>query len=53
MEKEALKRDSNIITDIQNKEPEQYVGAILRNIFSQAKDNLEEKIKKMMDLAWL
>jgi len=45
--KEALKTGSNIITDILNKEPEQPVGNIFKNRFSEAKGNLEEKIKKM------
>lgn len=45
--KEALKTGSNIITDILNKQPEQPVGNIFKNRFTEAKDNLEEKIKKM------
>jgi len=45
--KEALKTGSNIITDIPNKEPEEPVGAIFKNRFSEAKDNLQVKIKKM------
>jgi len=45
--KEALKTGSNTITDILNKEPEQPVGAIFKKLFSEAKDNLQEKIKKM------
>jgi len=45
--KEALKKDSNIITDILNKEREQPVGVIFKNRFSEAKGNLQEKIKKM------
>ena len=45
--KEALKTGSKTITDILNKEPEQRVGYIFKNRFIQAKDNLEEKIKKM------
>ena len=36
-----------IITDILNKEPEQPVGAIFKNRFSETKGNLQEKIKKM------
>jgi hypothetical protein len=43
--KEDLKTGSNIITDILNKEPEQPVGNIFKNRFSEAKGNLEEKIK--------
>jgi hypothetical protein len=30
-----------------NKEPEQSVGNILKNLFIEAKDSLEQKIKKM------
>jgi len=45
--KEAFKTGSNIITDILNKEPEQPVDAIFKNRFSEAKGNLQEKIKKM------
>jgi hypothetical protein len=47
VEKEALKTGSNIITDILNKQPEQSVGDIFKNRFSEAKDSLEEKIKKV------
>jgi len=50
--KETLKKDSNIITDIFNKEPEQPVGAILKNLFSEAKDNLQGKIKKLTGSGW-
>ena len=46
--KEALKTGCNTITDILKKEPEQPVGAIFKNRFSEAKGNLQEKIKKMM-----
>jgi hypothetical protein len=45
--KEALKTGSNIITDILNKQPEQPVGDIFKNRYSEAKGSLEEKIKKM------
>lgn len=45
--KEALKTGSNIITDILNKEPEQPVGDIFKTRFSEARGNLEGKIKKM------
>jgi len=45
--KEALKTGSNIITDILNKEPEQPVGTIFKNLFIEAKGNLQEKIRKM------
>jgi hypothetical protein len=45
--KEALKTGSIVITDILNKEPEQPVGNIFKTRFSQAKGNLEEKIKTM------
>jgi len=41
--KEALKTVSNIITDIVNKEPEQPVGVIFKNRFSEAKCILQEK----------
>jgi len=47
---EALKTGSNIINDILNKEPEQPVGAIFKNRFSEIKGNLQEKIKKMTGL---
>ena len=50
--KEALKTGSNIITDIPNKEPEEPVGAIFKNRFSEAKGNLQEEIKKD-DGVWL
>ena len=39
-----LKRGSNIITDILNKEPEQPVGNIFKTRFSQANGDLEGKI---------
>jgi len=45
--KEALKTGSSILTDILNKEPEEPVGNIFKTRFSQAKGNLEEKIKNM------
>jgi len=45
--KEALKTGSNIITDMLNKEPKQPARDIFKNRFIEAKDNLEEKIKKM------
>jgi hypothetical protein len=45
--KEVLKTGSNIITAILNNEPEQPMRKVLENRFSQAKGNLEEKIKKM------
>jgi len=45
--KEALKTGSHIITDILNKEPEQPVGDISKNHFCEAKNNLQEKIKKV------
>jgi len=45
--KEALKIGSNIIADILNKEPEQPVGAIFKNRFSEAKGNPQEKIKNL------
>ena len=45
--KEALKTGSNIITDMLNKEPEQPVRNIFKNRFIEAKDNLEQKIKKI------
>ena len=43
--KEALKTGSNNINNILNKEPEQPVGNIFNTRFSQAKGNLEGKIK--------
>jgi hypothetical protein len=46
--KEALKTGSNIITDILNKELEQPVGENFKNHFGEAKNNLEDRIKKMM-----
>jgi len=45
--KEALKKGCNTITDILNKEPEQPVGVIFKNRFSEAKGNFQEKTKKM------
>ena len=45
--KEALKTSSHIITDILNKEPEQPAGDIFKTRFSEARVNLEQKIKKM------
>ena len=45
--KEALKTGSNILTDILNKQPEEPVGEIFKSRFGEAKDNLEQKIKKM------
>jgi hypothetical protein len=45
--KEALKTGFNIITDMLNKEPEQPVNHIFKNRFIEAKDNLEQKFKKM------
>jgi len=45
--KEALKTGSNIVTDMLNKEPEQPVGNTFKNRFIEAKDNLEQKIKKV------
>jgi len=44
--KEALKTRSNIITDMLNKEPEQRVRDIFKNLFIEVKDNLKQKIKK-------
>jgi len=49
--KEALKTGSNIITDMLNKEPEQSVRDIFKNRFIEAKDNLDQKNKKMTGLA--
>ena len=45
--KEALKTGYNIITDMLNKQPKQHVGDIFKNLFIEAKDNLEQKIKKL------
>jgi len=42
--KEALKTGSNIITYILNKDPEQPVGNMFKNRFSEAKGRIEEKI---------
>jgi truncated hemoglobin YjbI len=44
---EVLKTGSNIITDMLNKDPEQPVSNIFKNQFSEAKYNLDQKIKKM------
>jgi len=44
--KEALKTSSNITTDMLNKEPKQPVGDIFKNRFIEAKDNLEQKLKR-------
>jgi len=49
--KEASKTGSNIITDMLNKDREQPVGDIFKSRFSEAKDNLEQKIKIWRDLA--
>ena len=49
--KEALITGSHVITDILNKEPGQPAGDIFKTRFSEAKGNLEEKIKKMTGLA--
>jgi hypothetical protein len=46
--KEALKTGSNILTDILHKQPEQPMGDIFNTRFGDAKDKLEQKIKKMM-----
>ena len=48
-----MKTSSLIITDILNKEPEQPVGDIFKTRFSDAKGNLEEKIKKVTGLVWV
>jgi hypothetical protein len=45
--KQALKTGSNILTDIINKQPQAPVGDIFKTRFAEAKDNLEQKIKKM------
>jgi hypothetical protein len=44
--REALSTGSNILTDMLNKNPELLVGTIFKNRFSEAKGNLEKKIKK-------
>jgi hypothetical protein len=49
----GLKPGSNIITDIFNKQPEQPLGDIFKNRFSEADDILEEKIKRMKGSAWV
>jgi hypothetical protein len=49
--KEALKTSSNTITDMLNKEPKQPVGDIFKNRFIEAKDNLEQKLKRRRGLA--
>jgi hypothetical protein len=48
----GFKTGSNII-DILNKEPEQPVGNIFKNRFSEAKGNLKDIIKKLWGLAWV
>jgi hypothetical protein len=45
--KEALKTGSKFITDMLNKEPEQPVNSIFKNLFIEAKDNRKQKMKKM------
>jgi hypothetical protein len=45
--KEALKTGSHILTDIIDKKPDQPMGGIFKSRFGEAKDNLEQKIKKM------
>jgi len=45
---QALNTGSNIITDILNKISQQSVDKVFKNRFSQAKGNLEEKVKMMM-----
>ena len=45
LSKRGFKTVSNIITRIYNKEREQPVGNIFKNSFSEAKGNLEEKLK--------
>jgi len=47
VEKEAIKTRCTIITDSFKKEPEQPVGNIFKTRFTEAKDKLAEKIKKM------
>jgi len=41
--KRSHKTGSNIITDIENKEPEQPMGDIFINRFGEAKDIIEKK----------
>jgi hypothetical protein len=45
--KEALRSDSNILTDLLKKEPDQHVGNILKSRAGEANTNLEHKIKNM------
>jgi hypothetical protein len=45
--KEALKTGSHILTDILDKKPGQPMGDIFKSRISDAKGNLEHKIKKM------
>jgi hypothetical protein len=45
--REAISTGSNILTDMLNKDPEQPVGTIFKKRFSEAKGNLQQKIKKM------
>jgi hypothetical protein len=45
--KEALKTGSHILTDILDKKPDQPVGGIFKSRLSEAKGNLEHKIKNM------
>jgi len=49
--KEALKTGSNIIPDMLNKEPKQPLSDNFKHRFIEAKDNLEQKIKRMTALA--
>jgi hypothetical protein len=45
--KEALNTGSNVLTDILEKRPERPMGNIFKTRFGKAKNNLEQKIKKM------
>jgi hypothetical protein len=45
--REPLSAGSNILTDMLNKDPEQPVSTIIKKLFSEAKGNLQQKIKKM------
>jgi hypothetical protein len=46
--KEALKIGSNILTDLLDKQPERPMANIFKTRFGEAKNNLEQQIKKMM-----
>ena len=49
----TLKTDSNILTDILHKQLEEPVGYIFKKSLGEAKNNIEQRIKKMRGLAWV